>query len=514
MTWSLQLTPWALPPLLAVLVIVRELAYLWPRRREPGTRTLMFLAAAGGLWAAVDLVGILSASLPVKIALARAAYLPAAAATVAWPVFALDHADRKGPRPKSVLAVFVVAAITAGVALGLGPTGWLFQDPELVPVGQLVGLSLVPGILFWAFQGAQFLAVGLAIYIISPKGTRGGGSSRQMPAIALAGAAALLPAVYHLVASLGQQWADISSSGYALGTAFLAWGLLRPRLRNLGPVDHSRVVHELLDPMVIFDGKGRIVDVNRAAARDLGLEPYGRVPVDLGTLWAAGTSEIRGPRTFTSELPDGDEHIFEVTVTPLGDPGTDARSALLLRDVTAREKMRAELERLANTDVLTGLANRRNFLEVLGREMERSGRYARPLSLILLDLDYFKKVNDTHGHAAGDDVLRAAARVLRAVGRDVDLPARVGGEELAMLLPETDSPGAEIVAERVREGIQRTEHRSPAGKAFSVTASIGVASVDVTGGDTGDSLLQKADEALYRAKRGGRNRVITSSKNS
>jgi diguanylate cyclase (GGDEF)-like protein len=129
--------------------------------------------------------------------------------------------------------------------------------------------------------------------------------------------------------------------------------------------------------------------------------------------------------------------------------------------------------------------------------------------LVLLDLDHIKKVNDTHGHAAGDDVLRAAARVLGSVCRDVDLAARLGGEELAILLPETDASGARTVAERVRERMEGTPHRSPAGKAFRVTTSIGVGSLG-TGAHDAESLLQSADEALYRAKSGGRNRVVLS----
>ena len=205
-----------------------------------------------------------------------------------------------------------------------------------------------------------------------------------------------------------------------------------------------------------------------------------------------------------------------MTLTPLGDHGTAVRSALLLRDITAREQMGLALERanadlklLANTDALTGLANRRRFMKALDQEVERAQRYARPLSLVLLDLDNFKKVNDTHGHAAGDDVLRAAAEVLRSVCRDLDLAARLGGEELALLLPETDAAGAGTVAERVRKRMEATSHLSAVGGTFSVTASIGVASLSM-GTDSGEVLLQTADEALYRAKKGGRNRVVTS----
>ncbi len=170
------------------------------------------------------------------------------------------------------------------------------------------------------------------------------------------------------------------------------------------------------------------------------------------------------------------------------------------------ERANADLERLARTDSLTGLANRRRFMEALDREADRYQRYQRSASLVLLDLDHFKSVNDTHGHAVGDNVLREVAVVLRSMCRDVDLAARLGGEELAMLLPETGSPGARIVAERVRERIAAASHRAQSGRTFRVTASFGVATA--ASGRNGEALLQAADEALYRAKAEGRDRVV------
>jgi two-component system cell cycle response regulator len=143
----------------------------------------------------------------------------------------------------------------------------------------------------------------------------------------------------------------------------------------------------------------------------------------------------------------------------------------------------------------------------LEAEIDRAQRYDRPLSLLLVDLDHFKDVNDTHGHAGGDEVLRAVADVLAAVCRDVDLAARIGGEEFAILLPETDARGAEHVAERARGRIAESHHRAPSGAGFRITASAGVASLgrEVT---SAEGLLQAADDALYRAKGEGRNRVV------
>jgi len=334
--------------------------------------------------------------------------------------------------------------------------------------------------------------------------------------VAWAGAAAvvaLAPSVVQPLAMPGAEWADLSSTGFALGGAFLVRGLMRKRLMHLGPVDRDLVLSEIQDPIVVLDGLGRLVDVNRAAREQLGLRPYADVPVVLGTLWAAGAAPPDAPAPCVV-IRDGQGEVrtYEATLTRLGDPDEKSRAVLLLRDVTVRERVQrelkrayADLERLARTDPLTGLANRRRFMEELEQEVERSERYGRPLALVALDLDRFKSVNDTHGHAAGDDVLREAAQALRSVCRDVDLAARMGGEEFSLLLPETDIAGARIVAERLREHIAGAAHRSPAGQVFRVTASLGVATARP--GASGEALLQAADEALYRAKDAGRNRV-------
>ncbi len=166
------------------------------------------------------------------------------------------------------------------------------------------------------------------------------------------------------------------------------------------------------------------------------------------------------------------------------------------------------VERQAVTDELTGLANVRALASILTRELERSRRFDSPLSLVMLDIDDFKMVNDTHGHQQGDEVLAQVAGVLRAHSRDIDAPARYGGEEMVVVVPGTDSQGAARLAERMREAIERTQVAGVGGgPALSVTASFGVASVPESASDR-DTLIAAADTALYQAKRAGKNRVV------
>lgn len=161
----------------------------------------------------------------------------------------------------------------------------------------------------------------------------------------------------------------------------------------------------------------------------------------------------------------------------------------------------AKLEELATTDVLTGTHNRRKFNELILAEIERVRRYGHPLSLLVVDIDHFKRINDTHGHDAGDEVLIVLAGLIRAGIRATDSLARWGGEEFVVLSPEVSVEEAAGLAERLRRAAG-TYAYSFVG---SVTASIGVA--QHRAGETPDELFARADEALYRAKEGGRDRV-------
>jgi len=166
----------------------------------------------------------------------------------------------------------------------------------------------------------------------------------------------------------------------------------------------------------------------------------------------------------------------------------------------------AETRRLAITDSLLGVYNRRHFFELAHAEIERARRYHHPLSVIMIDVDEFKRINDTHGHLAGDQVLRAMAARCKAELRTVDVLGRYGGEELVVLLPETDMTGAVEAAERLRAAIA-SEPIVVDGSAISVTASFGVASWSADQDTRLEDVLDRADRALYEAKRSGRNRV-------
>lgn len=178
------------------------------------------------------------------------------------------------------------------------------------------------------------------------------------------------------------------------------------------------------------------------------------------------------------------------------------------RDITDRKKVEQELERLAQTDSLTGLANRRHFMALAEQEISRTVRYGGELSVLMLDIDHFKNVNDTYGHPTGDLVLQKLGSLCRESFRDIDIVGRLGGEEFAVVLPQTGTLQAIDVAERLRQNIATCSLPLPHGQPLHFTVSIGVATLAEKNTNL-DTLLGLSDKAMYEAKHGGRNRVCT-----
>ena len=195
---------------------------------------------------------------------------------------------------------------------------------------------------------------------------------------------------------------------------------------------------------------------------------------------------------------------------PFHDEELVARAQVHLKLKELQDELREKnvlLEKLSRTDGLTGLLNRRSLVELLTAEFAKSERYHNQLSLVMVDIDHFKKVNDTHGHLVGDAALKVLARVLRAELRACDSAARFGGEEFALLLPQTDREGAFVAAERCRIALQAAEVPI-AGGVLHITASFGVATYPQANISSLDDFVGQADQALYRAKSEGRNRVV------
>lgn len=217
-----------------------------------------------------------------------------------------------------------------------------------------------------------------------------------------------------------------------------------------------------------------------------------------------------GPLEYEEELDlPGGRKIWATTLTPVFKKGRLVSIVGSSQDITERKENEKHLQYLATTDELTGLYNRRHFMHLMDAEMHSALRYGHPLAFISLDLDNFKTINDSYGHAAGDTVLEHLAAVLRAKKRRPDSLGRLGGEEFGILAPHTELKGAVQFAERIRHQLAASPVAYAQGT-LQVTTSLGV--THLTGkNDSLDAVLKRADDALYEAKRSGKNRVGTRS---
>ena len=252
------------------------------------------------------------------------------------------------------------------------------------------------------------------------------------------------------------------------------------------------------------DIEGKPVVVGRSQEADLHI-PHKSVSRQHCEIWRDGDSyRIRDlgatNRTRVNEQP--------VTETALADGDHVTLGECILKFIShssVEARYHEEVYQLATHDALTELCNRRHFIELVDKEIARAQRHGRPLVMCIIDVDLFKPVNDQYGHIAGDGVLRQLAAVVRSFVRGEDVAARIGGEEFAVLLPESDVPASRAFADRLREAVAESVFVL-AGQPQRITISLGIAALDPARPER-SALMQAADGALYRAKEEGRNRV-------
>ena len=266
-----------------------------------------------------------------------------------------------------------------------------------------------------------------------------------------------------------------------------------------------------------IDRDARIIDVSENACQKLGYSREELLTLTVADIdadfpmsqWADQWRDIKakGSLHFESahKTKTGETYPTEIIANFFEYEGKEYNCALV-RDITNRKRLEEQLKQQAHVDYLTGVNTRRYFIEQAELEINRSIRYKNPLSIMMLDADFFKRINDSYGHKAGDLVLKNLAEICRHSLREIDIIGRLGGEEFAILLPETNQSAAFETAERLRKAVSSARIPLEAGLPIHFTVSIGISSL-ASKDDNLDVLLNLADKALYNAKRAGRNRV-------
>lgn len=520
-------------------MLVALLALVGMNRREPLAPWLAGVFAALLLWTVAYIFELASGSVAGKIAWANPQFIGATVMALLW--FYAMRRMAAAPRLPSWLNALLWLVCLVIIVSAFANPGHLFRgQPALDGSGPIAFLDADYGPLYlflWVpFSYGLLLA---ALLILVHAALHGPQLVRARCRLLVV--ATLLPMLVGILFIAGAlPWPNFNPaiSSLSISAVLCAVALLRYRLLDLTPLARETVIEQLADALIVTDARGLLCDFNPAASSllpELTQEALGHPLTAVlarrseliqavqerretgqglsgvagGEASTAGSDQHSLPLAIRSAgLPDGLEfRHFSLRVTPVvRRTGLHIGEAIVLHDVTQSVRLYNEAHQLASTDELTGLLTRRRLLELGLREVARAQRHGRGLCILLMDVDHFKLINDLHGHAAGDAVLRALGARCRSELREVDLVGRYGGDEFCAVLPELEGASAWEVAERLRSAISGLEVRYE-DALIRLTVSVGVACAGSEVETTLDGFMRAADEALYEAKNGGRDRV-------
>lgn len=375
-----------------------------------------------------------------------------------------------------------------------------------------VGTFMQPrfGRLFWWVYAYNYALMVLAYSIVSSKYLASGKLYGKHLLVVFAGLtiAALGNIAYSfkLIPGLRQ---DFTAITMVLGCAIFVFTTLRTNVVDLVPIAREVVFDHMNEGFIVLNRRGLVVDYNRPVSSLLRTEEnFIGQPLDVFIPELVNwESHLENDRSYEIELVRDDSRTIEVSRENLLSAGTENIGTLItLRDITEMAKLRKDLEILAISDPLTNLSNRRYFLQQGELAVAQANRHMLQLSLLMLDIDHFKQVNDTYGHKVGDEILVAVTQEISKSIRIVDTFSRFGGEEFMILLPFTAKDEAIHTAGRILRIVHDTQFVTSAGL-LHIKLSLGVSTFAAGADDDLDALINRADNGLYFAKHNGRNRL-------
>lgn len=436
-------------------------------------------------------------------------YLGAVTVPTAFLAFALQLAGLGEWLRRSLLAILFIEPLLVVLLLFTDPWHTLFFAGKRFDNS---GMIIDAGPVFWANVAYSYLLLLAGLVLLVRKFFQSSGIYRRQLAVILAGVSLTwLNSIIFLVGLNPLPGADNTPFSFTLAALAFAFALVRYRLFELTPIARDALVEGMSDGVVVLDAQNRLVDLNPRAASLLapGIPaPMGKSADQLFANWSGIPQALQDTRGSQIEITlEYDQLWLDVQVTPLHDRHGNFMGRLMVwRDISRLKQIQVELEELATHDPLTGLFNRRHFYQLAEQAMERSAANDQPLTLVMLDIDFFKQINDTFGHHAGDEALRMVARLCRASLRQEDIVARLGGEEFALMLDDTTLDQAVQLADRLRLTISANHFSVEGQQSACITASLGAATWQPPA-ETLDNLMRRADQALYASKRAGRDQV-------
>jgi diguanylate cyclase (GGDEF)-like protein len=432
-----------------------------------------------------------------------------------WIITAIQYSGRDRWLTRPVLtALFVIPVITLILNYTNNYHHLYYRAVSMFMDGPFPLLSITRGPWYWVHTAFINLSLLYGNILFLRMWRYAAPPYRRQIAIILTGS--LIPWINYFIYLAGKSpWGlDLSPLSLSFTAIIFTWGLFRYQLINLAPVARDMVFESMRDGVLVLDAENRIVDFNpsaRSILKSLSLSDVGHPAEEVFQSYPDLLKLLSSDTQKQIELQIAQEEKFCHYNLRLSFVRNRRHQligkTIVFNDITAQVLMLDKLKTLATTDYLTNIFNRGYFLDLSQLKISQDAQEQQPVSVILIDIDNFKQINDTHGHKAGDLTLKAVVEVCNNNLRTADLFGRYGGEEFAIFLPETTPETAFKIAERLRKKIasivvplDNTE--------ITVTASFGAAGVEQTANISLNELLKKADRALYSAKKAGRNRVV------
>ena len=501
---------------IAILLTQFFSAYLFSKSRPLHRKAFSGLALCMGIYLFGYLMIINSGNLWEMIFWNQIQYLGLPFISTLWLIVALLYTKIIHPRKNRMMGLlFVMPVITFFVRL-TNPWHYLFYTAwEAKQIFGYYALCMERG--YWYYINIAYTMLCLfATIIIYYLGYRRDRVSHIRTQFLIFFSASLIPLIgIVLIIFTPNRWAvDYAALLMPVSLYIISYGILKYDFLEIKTLARQAIFEENSIGMVILEPGQRIIDYNRAAknffeALDILPDNYSIEQILSHRPELLEFLKVASAQDFSLVI-DGEKHFFEIDSVPLNDShDKNMRVLKSIRDVTEAKRIQEKLKILATVDSLSGLYNRAEFIELSQIEFSWSRRYNKELCLLMIDLDHFKIINDTFGHAAGDEVIRMVGNAIKTGFRKTDVAGRLGGDEFAVILKNTSLQEAKKVAEGFRNIISETKVIYEE-QEISLTVSIGVASTfDVPSIDNNvDGIFRRADDALYQAKAEGRNRAV------
>ncbi len=490
--------------------------YAYRKKEEAQARTFVFLMAALLVWTICYTLGLSSQELVGKIFWLRLKYLGSASAPIIWLIFSLQFTQNEGVLTRRVKTfVWGFYLISLGIVFTSDWQTWMWGSVWISP--GMLEEQVTHGWYFWIYVLSSyiFILVSAWLYIrflwIVPSIHQ-----KQALLMALGGIIPLLGRIaldvfgLDIIPQLDEVILFFLASALIFSVAMFRYNVL-----SIMPVAYIEVFQSMQIGVIVLDPQKQVIELNPAVKNMIGVMSSGFQGKPLKTFWPQ-TDQLKLESEFVTELAvmaGDEERHFQLSNTFIRNRrGQFSGYLILVTDITQQKKGAFALEALAKEDGLTGLLNRRTFMDLAEVEHLRALRYRHSYAVIMLDLDHFKQINDTYGHQCGDKVIQEVAHRCKTILRSTDLVGRYGGEEFIVLIPETEDLAAILTAEKIWQVVSDMPIQlENATKPLTVTASVGVAVFTPNkeeGNPDLETMLSRVDEMLYASKKGGRNRIM------